>query len=62
MTKSLTRAIGALTVIALSAALLRPLPAAADAVEDFYKGKTINLIIGYAPGVEPMTTSNSRPL
>ena len=62
MTKSLTRAIGALTVIALSAALLRPLPAAADAVEDFYKGKTINLIIDYAPGVEPMTTSNSRPL
>lgn len=50
MTKSLTRAIGVLTAIALSAALLRSLPAAADTVEDFYKGKTISLIIGYSPG------------
>lgn len=50
MTKSLTRVIGALIAIALSTALLPSLPAAADAVEDFYKGKTINLIIGYAPG------------
>src|SRR5919112_1777533 len=31
-------------------ALALPSPAQADAVEDFYRGKTITLLIGYTPG------------
>ncbi len=50
MSKTHTPVACALVAAALSAFLFRPLPAAADAVSDFYKGKTINLIIGYAPG------------
>jgi tripartite-type tricarboxylate transporter receptor subunit TctC len=39
-----------LTAVIVSAFLLAPLTAAADAVEDFYKGKNITLVIGFAPG------------
>ncbi|MEA2992036.1 MAG: hypothetical protein QOD40_956 [Alphaproteobacteria bacterium] len=42
----LTRSVAAfLTVLALISS-----PARADAVSDFYKGKTVNLIVGYGPG------------
>lgn len=37
-------------LVAVASLALSP-PAAADPVADFYKGRTINLIIGYAPGV-----------
>jgi tripartite-type tricarboxylate transporter receptor subunit TctC len=36
--------------IICAAALLIQTPAGADAISDFYTGKTINLVIGYAPG------------
>ena len=49
MKKTLTPVACALAAAVLSA-VLTPTPAAADAVRDFYKGKTVNLIIGYAPG------------
>ncbi|MFN4282182.1 MAG: Bug family tripartite tricarboxylate transporter substrate binding protein [Alphaproteobacteria bacterium] len=49
MNKTLTPLACAFATVALST-LLTPTPAAADAVGDFYKGKTVNLIIGYAPG------------
>ena len=38
------------TVAALAIALAACLPARADDVADFYKGKQISLIIGYGPG------------
>ena len=40
----------AAAAVALSALLLTPFTAAADAIEDFYKGKNITLVIGFAPG------------
>lgn len=47
-------AAAALTSAALAAALTLALPAApparADAVAEFYKGKQINLVVGYGPG------------
>jgi tripartite-type tricarboxylate transporter receptor subunit TctC len=42
--------VGALTVVALTGPLLAPLPAKAQSVEEFYKGKTINLAIGFSVG------------
>jgi hypothetical protein len=36
--------------VALLAGLALPLHARADAVADFYKGRTVNLIVGYGPG------------
>jgi tripartite-type tricarboxylate transporter receptor subunit TctC len=41
-------AVGAGIALALAGLIVRP--AAADSVEDFYKGKTLNLIIGYSVG------------
>src|SRR6478672_4776678 len=35
---------------AMLALLLANAPVRADAVSDFYTGKTVNLVIGYAPG------------
>jgi tripartite-type tricarboxylate transporter receptor subunit TctC len=43
-----TPAVFALTTV-VSAALLA-LPAKADAVADFYRGKTVTLVVGYGPG------------
>src|SRR5262245_64419928 len=42
----LARCIAAIAIAAVCAAV----PAHADAVADFYKGKQINLIVGYGPG------------
>ena len=42
----LARCTAAMTIAAVCAAV----PAHADAVADFYKGKQINLIVGYGPG------------
>jgi tripartite-type tricarboxylate transporter receptor subunit TctC len=39
-----------LLVVLIGFALWRPSPAAAETVEEFYKGKVIKVIIGYAPG------------
>src|SRR5215470_18980675 len=39
----------ALAVFAMVGSVLAS-PAQADAVSDFYKGKTVNIVIGYAPG------------
>ncbi len=36
--------------LGLTIALLAPLPAQADAVAEFYKGKRVNLIVSYGPG------------
>ncbi len=30
--------------------LLKPMPALADPVEDFYRGRTISLYVGFPPG------------
>jgi tripartite-type tricarboxylate transporter receptor subunit TctC len=38
------------TVLAIAAAIIAALPARADGVADFYKGKRINLIVSYGPG------------
>jgi tripartite-type tricarboxylate transporter receptor subunit TctC len=40
---------GLTAAVALAAAMSRPSPASADAIADFYKGKTINFYIGSAP-------------
>jgi tripartite-type tricarboxylate transporter receptor subunit TctC len=45
-----TLAFVALSAIALSAIALSALPARAQSVEEFYKGKTINLAIGFSVG------------
>src|SRR5213595_896469 len=45
MIKSASLAIGWCTAL-----LLASVPARADAVSDFYTGKSLNLVIGYAPG------------
>ena len=37
-------------MIALLAALATPWPAQADPVADFYRGKTINLVVGTSAG------------
>ncbi len=39
----------ALTLLAVGASLL-PVAVQANAIEDFYRGKSMNLLIGYAPG------------
>ena len=41
--------IGLIVAAALLGTAIQPVPAAADAVADFYKGKTINFYIGSAP-------------
>ena len=35
---------------ATALAIWAPIPASADAIEDFYKGKSLDLVIGYTPG------------
>lgn len=40
----------AVAAVALAGALAGPQPAYADAVADFYKGRTITITIGFAPG------------
>src|SRR3954471_10404652 len=43
------RGVSVLAILAIAGAVLAS-PARADAVSDFYTGKTVNLVIGYAPG------------
>src|SRR3954451_17847971 len=43
------RGVSVLAILAIAGAVLAS-PARADAVSEFYTGKTVNLVIGYAPG------------
>jgi tripartite-type tricarboxylate transporter receptor subunit TctC len=43
-------AFAGMTILLLVALLLAPLPAHAQSVEEFYKGRTVNLLIGFSVG------------
>ena len=40
----------ALPALSLGLALATPFAAIADPIEDFYRNKTIDMVIGYSPG------------
>src|SRR4029453_3782120 len=40
----------ALTLLPLTMLLAAPFPSSADAIADFYRGKTLRMLIGYGPG------------
>ncbi|MFQ6016959.1 MAG: Bug family tripartite tricarboxylate transporter substrate binding protein, partial [Kiloniellaceae bacterium] len=50
MQQAFQRALAGLAVAGAAAGLMVPATAGADAVADFYKGKTITLFVGYSPG------------
>jgi hypothetical protein len=52
------RFVWALTWISLLlfAAICQTLPAAAQTVADFYKGKTVNILVGFAPAAAMTST------
>ena len=47
-------------VAALAVALLATAQAQADAVSDFYKGRQVNLVVGYGTGGEQDATETSK--